>query len=309
MARIGHSGRDINLIPYIGGKYALISNIVPIIEYGALAHGLTHYYEICGGGAKMLLNLPVTLFEQRSYNDVDLGLCRLFACLGNRNHLYALMERLEELGISEEIFMAARHAVEHESRMVKAGRLEAELDLVTAASYTFLLATLSRAADMVKYDGTRISNPVRRAGYARKVSRLDQFYPILCDIEVTHGDCLELLDMLRSREDVFIYADPPYTPEQMVLQDHYGENSWSNADHDRLVDKLLVTKAKVALSGYDNMRYERLVRAGWYKLFLKNVHVSSAATGRRNDEYLWLNFPIPSSLVEQVSNRDYGDFS
>lgn len=64
---------------------------------------------------------------------------------------------------------------------------------------------------------------------------------------------------------------------------------------------------KVALSGYDNRVYDRLVEAGWRKLYLRRQHISSSGSvGRFNDEYLFLNFNIPSSLEDQVSWFDYG---
>jgi DNA adenine methylase len=85
-------------------------------------------------------------------------------------------------------------------------------------------------------------------------------------------------------------------------------HSWTNEDHVALVDKLLTTNMKVALSGYDNDIYASLVNNGWKKIFLKNVHVSSSANGRRNDEYLWPNFDIPSSLEDQVCQFDYSKF-
>lgn len=299
--------QTMNLIPYIGGKYALIKNIVPIIEYCAEAYGLTHYFEMCGGGAKMLLNLFPTIFEQRSYNDMDLGLCKLFACLGDKNYLYDLVAKLEDLGISEEIFLNALQAREFETRMLKKGHTKSELDYVTAAAYTYILATLSRAADMSRYDQTRVLDSARRNSYFKRISQLDRFYPILKDVEVTHGDCRELLDLHSYRNDAFAYLDPPYTPDEMVLQEHYGERSWTYADHESLVDRLLDTNMKVALSGYDNVAYARLVAAGWRQIYLKNIHVSSSANGRRSDEFLWINFDIPSSLEDQVSQYDYSE--
>ncbi len=92
----------------------------------------------------------------------------------------------------------------------------------------------------------------------------------------------------------------------MVLQSHYGERSWTQADHESLVERLLLTNMKVALSGYDNTCYKKLEEHGWKKLFLKEVFVSSSTVSkRRSDEYLWINFEIPSSLEEQVCEVDY----
>lgn len=297
-----------SVISYIGGKHALIKNIVPIIEFAAEAYGLTSYFELCGGGCRMLLNLPVTLFEHRNYNDLDLGLCKLFSCLGDRDDTYSLIAILEELGCSETVFLRAKHAREFEARMLKRGYADYELDRVTAAAYVFILASQSRAADMDKYDKARMVDSARLRSYFNRVRQLDRFYPTLKDLEITHGDCRELLSLHRGRSDAFAYIDPPYAPESMQLTDHYGDRSWSNADHESLVDELLVTNMKVALSGYDNQSYVRLVEAGWQRLYLKNVHVSSAAIGRRKDEWLWLNFPLPSSVEDLVCQFNYSAY-
>lgn len=294
-----------SVIPYIGGKHALIGNIVPIIEYCADAYSLNSYFELCGGGGRMLLNLDQSLFQYRLYNDMDLGLCQLFSCLGDRDDTYALIALLENLGYSEEVFYRAKQARDFESRMLARGKLGYEMDRVTAAAYTFILATQSRAADMIKFDKARVLDHARQQSYFQRVRMLDRFCPKLRDVEVTQGDCRELLSLYRGKGDAFAYLDPPYIPEKMQLDDHYGSRSWAFADHEQLVDILLDTDMKVALSGYDNECYARLVAAGWRKLYLKNVHVSSAAIGRRQDEYLWINFDIPASLEDRVSKFDY----
>lgn len=302
-----NNGHPSSVISYIGGKSALINNIVPVITYAATTYGLSSYYEMCGGGARMLLNTPPTIFNHRAYSDMDIGLCNLFACLGDKGCLYDLMALLEDLGVGEEVFIRAKHAQEYEARMMSHGS-DFELNRLTSAAYTFILAMQSRAADMDTFDNSRVSDPKRLRAYFKRVRELDRFYPTLADVEVTHGDCRELLDLHGEDSLAFGYFDPPYAPQSMVLTDHYGERSWTVNDHELLVDKLLVANMKVALSGYNNESYARLVEAGWERLYLKNVHVSSAANGRRSEEYLWINFKIPSSLLAQISEIDYSAF-
>lgn len=302
-----NNGHPSSVISYIGGKSQLIPNIVPIITYAANAYGLSSYYELCGGGARMLLNTPSSLFEYRTYSDTSIGLCSLFACLGDKDYLYDLMAMLEDLGVGESVFLRAKGAQEYASRMMSLGS-DFELDRLTSAAYTFILAMQSRAADMNTFDSSRVSDHKRLRAYFKRVRELDRFYPTLADVEVIHGDCRELLDLHGEDSLAFGYCDPPYAPQSMVLTDHYGERSWTVKDHEILIDKLLVSNMKIALSGYDNECYARLVEAGWQRLYLKNVHVSSAANGRRGDEYLWVNFKVPSSLLAQISEFNYSAF-
>jgi site-specific DNA-adenine methylase len=299
-----NNGHPASVISYIGGKSALIGSITPIISYCAQAYGLKGYYEMCGGGARMLLSLPPALFAYRSYNEMDLGLCKLFACLGSKEFLYDLMALLEELGCGEDAFLQAKHAREFEKCMLAQGRADCELGMVEGAAYAFIVAMQSRAADCETFDSSRVTDRKRLRSYFKRVRELDLFYPTLAGVEVTLGDCRELLDLLRGRDDAFAYLDPPYTPKEMVLSDHYGDRSWTFGDHERLVDRLLTANMKVALSGYANECYARLEAAGWRRLYLKRVHVSSAATGRWNDEYLWINFECQRKVPSATSVVD-----
>jgi len=307
VARRGSGLTYQSVVPYIGGKFSLIDCIVPIIEYAANAYSLCSYYEMCGGGARMLLNLPVSLFPHRVYNEIHLGLCNLFACLGMKPEVYELIALLEDLGVGEDMFLRARHALDYEKRMISSGA-SFRLERVSSAAYAFILCMQARAGDMTStFDSSRLSDASRLRSYFKRVSVLDQFYPTLADVEVINGDVFELLDLIAEDSSAFTYIDPPYTPDSTIIEKHYGDRSWTVADHVRLVDRLLSVQARVALSGYNSSSYDRLVDAGWRKLYLRKLYVSSSASvGRYNDEYLWINFEIPVSLADQVSWFDYG---
>lgn len=302
-----HNGHPSSVIPYIGGKFNLIDHIVPIIEYAAKTYSLHSYYEMCGGGARMLLNLPVNLFSYRDYNEIHLGLCNLFACLGLKPEVYELIALLENLGVGEDVFLRARHALDYESRMISEGH-SFRLERVESAAYTFILAMQSRAGDMTStFDLSRLSDESRLRSYFKRVSELDLFYPTLSDVEVVNGDVFKLLDWVGGDKKAFGYLDPPYTPDSMLIDRHYGKHSWTMRSHEQLVDILLGVQMKIALSGYDSRVYDRLVEAGWRKIYLRRQHISSSgAVGRYNDEYLFLNFDIPSSLEDQVCLFNYG---
>lgn len=184
-----------------------------------------------------------------------------------------------------------------------------ELDRLTSAAYAFIVTQQSRAAMMERFDHSKVSDLKRMRSYFKRVNNLDRFFSTLEDVEITCGDCREWLGLLRGRDDAFIYLDPPYVPEKCAISSHYGSNSWTLADHEKLVDELLgIGNAKVALSGYDNECYTRLEAAGWRKLFLRRVHVSSAVVGRFQSEFLWVNFGLPATLEAQVCHIDYSDW-
>lgn len=61
----------------------------------------------------MLLNLPVSLFPHRVYNEIHLGLCNLFACLGMKPEVYEMMAMLEDLGKDDLVGAVGRYNDEY----------------------------------------------------------------------------------------------------------------------------------------------------------------------------------------------------
>jgi len=298
------SGHPSSVIRYLGGKAGLIDNIVPIIDYIAHAEGLNEYVEATGGGARMLLNLTSSLFQRRVYNELDSGLCALFYCLGQRELSYQLMDMLEELGIAEEKYLFARS--QHESWQGKPSLFyNSDFDRVYAAAITFIVNMQSRAATRNSFDRTILSAN-RQASYMKRVRSLHLYSSTLEGVNVSNQSIFDLLSQPRDWSKSFVYIDPPYTVDEMLSTEHYGVHSFSNHDHEQLVDMLLNHDAKIGLSGYANSIYARLEWNGWKKLFLRRVPISSSGTkGRFQDEYLWLNTDIPEILVNMVTDENY----
>jgi site-specific DNA-adenine methylase len=286
-------GHRSSLIPYVGGKSQLVGNIVPIIEYAIEHYNLDELWELCGGGSRIILNQPPTRLSKRVYNEIDESLCALFYCLTIPELTYELIEVLERQGVGEDVFLRAKQLKEN----CKVG--DEGYNVVTAASAAFIVATQSRAAMQTRFSPD-ILTPNRRKNYMNRVRTLDRFLTTTEGLVVMNEDVLQLLRQSRDWSRSFLYIDPPYTPNEMSTDLHYNSNL-STAGHEELVELLLqIPHAKIALSGYDTPLYQKLVDRGWRKLFLKTVHVSSAATGRYQDEYLWINFSIPLTLEELV---------
>lgn len=287
-------GHRPSLIPYIGGKSQLIGSIVPLIEYAVEHYQLDEYWEVCGGGARMLLNLPPTRLSKRVYNEYDESLCALFHCLTIPELTYELIEVLERQGVGEDVFLRAKQLKEN----CKVG--DEGYDVVAAAACAYIVASQSRAAMQQIFNPCMLT-PNRKQSYMNRIRTLHTFFTTTEGLVVRNENVLQLLREPRYWENCFLYIDPPYAPEEMCQDEHYSLNFTSN-DHEQLVDLLLkLPNAKIALSGYDTPIYQRLVDHGWKKMFLKSVHVPSAVVGRYQDEYLWINFDIPNHLEEQVS--------
>ncbi|XID95617.1 DNA adenine methylase [Paenibacillaceae bacterium WGS1546] len=292
-----------SVIPYIGGKHQLVRHLVPLIEYTATL-SCTDLYELCGGGGRIVLNTPPHLFSRRTYNDIDTGVCNLFAMLGIKEQTYNLMAFLEPLRASEELFLWAREQRKLEEEALLRGT-PSPVTMLESAAATFIAAMWSRAADMVNYDQTR-EQPRRAEAFQRRVAQLPTYYDVLADIQVTSGNMFLWLEQLQFQSNAICYIDPPYVEEAMIYSGHYGIRSWGRTEHQKLVNALLRTKAKVVLSGYDNDLYTPLTDNGWSKLLLSEKFISSSATvGRRAREYVWVNYKVPESLERLISESFY----
>lgn len=55
------------------------------------------YIEMTGSGARFMLNLKKEYFKHIIYNEMDIGLCSLFQCVGSNDYqkLIEILRRLE----------------------------------------------------------------------------------------------------------------------------------------------------------------------------------------------------------------------
>lgn len=280
----------ISIISRMGGKYQLVDNIVPLITQCAVDYDITTYAELCGGGARVLLNLPNNLFEHRIYNEIDIGICSIFQVLQNKLYTAEMMSMLEKYRYSREVFKMACDEL-------KRDRSESNLNVVERATYTYIASTQSRASNMVTYS----PSGEYEQGYYEKISKLKDYSYLLEDVEIQNQDCMVLLEKYKNNENILIYLDPPYVPYTMNHPKTYGDNSWNTEHHQKLVDKLLETHCKVILSGYDNPIYGALEDAGWLKIKLKEAHIASSVSDRKESEYIWINFEVSSYILQKIS--------
>lgn len=281
----------ITLIPYMGGKYNLINETVPIIEWCADEHKLTGYLEVCGGGARQLLNISPGKFAYKLYNDKDLGLCKLFECLKNPKLTRDMINKLLIIEYTEENFYKAKDFYDKQ-----------DTDIVTAAAYTFLLACQSRAGNMQSFDRNciEINREKEESLYHARVLKLQSLHVILDGLDVKNQDALSILKTNADRSDYFVTIDPPYVKSAKKSANKTYKND--SFDHVKMVDLLLESKMKVMLCGYDNHKcYERLNELnGWHKIFLKELFVaSSAVAGTTAEEFIWVNFDIPKYILRR----------
>jgi site-specific DNA-adenine methylase len=288
----------ISLIPYIGGKHALASILSRLIDYTIKEYGIYAYRELMGGGGHVLLNLPSTNLEVRHYNDLNTNMCALLYMVSDFEGVFILQDVLHDLGVSREVYqwaLANRWPAKTFEEMGANDRLK-------SATIAYILSTQSYAASLHSYN-PQLDWSDRQGIYYNRLERLPSFAHILSGVEITNEDAFALIERYGNDEGVLLYLDPPYVPESMLTKpDHYGKLSWSAWDHERFAYQLSTINSPTIVSGYDNRYYKILESYGWQKLLLKNKFVSSSATsGVYENEYIWINFGISESLLQEIS--------
>jgi DNA adenine methylase len=249
-----------------GGKSRFSSKII------ALFPEHHTYCEVFGGSGAVLLAKGPSSVEV--YNDIDAGLVNLFrvihdprlcrklerACV---NTLYSRAEfDLAREPSDDPVERARRFLIRH--RMSRGG-------LGEQWSFT------------VKDSCQGMASVVR--GWLAVIGRLSRLHERLRTVQIEQADWREILDRYDSPETLF-YADPPYLFETRIGGRYPHE--MTRSDHDELIQRILMVKGMVVLSGYQHASYKPLEACGWVRRSCKVIAHSSDKRSRRVEQ-LWLS--------------------
>jgi len=115
----------------------------------------------------------------------------------------------------------------------------------------------------------------------------------LRDVQIEQQPALELIRRYK-REDVLIYADPPYP-----LDTRYGrmyKHEMTDADHAELLEVLDAHPGPVLLSGYANPLYDERL-----KHWRRETKQVQAEAGKIRTEVLWINPTAAEGIGKQLS--------
>lgn len=126
--------------------------------------------------------------------------------------------------------------------------------------------------------------------YAAKRLRGDQTHLV----QIERQDALKLIGRYDS-PDVLMYLDPPYLRSTRRSGRLYSKEM-DEADHRRLLDLIVHTRAKVVLSGYHSPLYTEVL-SGWWTARAA-MRTTSA---EMREEVLWMNYEPPGQIeLEEV---------
>lgn len=256
-------------MPYSGGKQALAERIADLFP----PHD--HYVELFGGALSVLLAKPQSKIE--TVNDINQDLMTFWRVLRDQP------EQLEH----------ACALTPHSRTEYLNARDTDVTDDIEKARRVWVQLTQGRGSRLGTKTGWRFVHGTNRMALSRYLDGyLDRIAPAaqrLKEVCLENRDARTLIAAYQ-RPGALFYVDPPY-----LMDTRHGEqyaHEFGDLDqHQELLDLLIATPAKVAISGYDHPMYADRLN-GWER----REFSATAMTGARRTEVLWMNYEPEASL-------------
>jgi DNA adenine methylase len=257
---------------YYGGKFSHLDFILPLLP----TH-FTHYCEVFGGSAAVLINRPPAQVE--TYNDLDGEIVNFFQCLRDLGDDLVRLIGLTPFSRAE---------------LVRALTPSTGLTNLERARRFFVRARQTRTGLAQTSSEGRWAHCVltSRAEMAGAVSRwlgsvegLPEIVQRLQRVQIENAPAREIILRYDSPDTLF-YCDPPYPHEARGDSKAYGYEM-TDAEHEGLARVLHTVRGAVALSGYRCALMDRLY-TDWHRVDA-DTRLCNSSKGERT-ESLWTNY-------------------
>ncbi len=257
---------------WYGGKFSHLDFLLPLIP-----HDATHFCDVFGGSAAVLLNLEP--YRVETYNDLDSELVNFFETL--RNQGTRLIKAIGLTPFSREELVRACIPEKGLSKLERARRFY----IRARQTRTGLAQTSSegRWAHCVLTSRAGMSGAVSR--WLGSVEGLSEIAQRLQRVQIENAPAIEVIQRYDTENTVF-YIDPPYVHSARGDSAAYG-NEMSDEDHENLANVLNAARGRVVLSGYRTGLYDRLYK-NWQRVDATERNCHSVRKPRQ--ESAWLNF-------------------
>lgn len=269
-------------LPCKGGKHDLLTIILALIKYLALESPKSAFLDVCGGGGKLACTVASGyLYPRVLYNEYERGMAALLACLTDEGQTEKVIRIVDGLVLRNDpkgVFQEADRQ-----------RNKSELDIITAAAYTFYCIYASYANNRTSFNGRKEEEYFHKRPCQHILLR---YPPRIHRMVVTCGSCYDILERYIGHDDITSFIDPPY------YQTKCYKNNWDDANYVRLRGILYRTHNKVILCGRepDCIFYDCLLETGWYKTSLGHISTSANIPGDNTEEFIWTNFCVPKFI-------------
>lgn len=278
-------------IRYFGGKNGMACKI---LKYFPKESSYNTYIEPFGGSFGVALHNP-NIPPIEIYNDLDNNVYSLFRTLVDKE-MFAEFQKLSDLIIYSE---KLRKAFKQDLKEIPFNE-DDKLSIVHRAFKFFYVNRTSRNG----IGGFSINTCIRRnmskscSDMLSTIEGLPKLHDRLSKVIVTNQDGIKLINKYSQREDVFIYADPPY--HQSTRTETRYNVDMNDDEQERFIDECVNAKCKILISGYDCDAYKRLEENGFIKIkFIVHTMSGNRKTKKDKVEYLWMNY---KTELEDVDN-------
>jgi len=244
-------------IVWAGGKGNMRKKIIPILE--SIPHKI--YCEPFGGGASILLGKKPVSVEV--YNDIDSGLYDFFKVISDPELFKRFYRRVSVLPYHRQLFYDC------------CDNWKKEKDLIKRVSQWFVIARQSFGGVFYNNSWGLIVTSSRKnkaqmvSNWLTVIEDLPEIHARLQRVQIECRDWEFILDTYDT-EDTLFYLDPPYVLSTRQ-RDLLYIVEMTDEEHKKLIDRVILLKGKVAISGYDNEIYRQLDDAKWQRLEWKTA--------------------------------------
>lgn len=229
-------------IKYHGGKHYLASKIVNLFP-----QSYRNYVEPFAGGLSVLFaNNPNGHAE--IVNDIDSDVANFWGVLRSEELFPLFQRRVEATAFDQHAFNEAVTS--------------ASSNPVVRAWAFFVIARQSLAGRQGTFAPLTTSR-LRRgmneqaSAWLSAVEGLPEVHERLKRVAVLNIPALDVIEKFDHPTTLF-YLDPPYLPETRTAPKVY-RHEMSREDHVKLLGRLLITNARIVLSGYPNELYDGML--------------------------------------------------
>jgi DNA adenine methylase len=122
----------------------------------------------------------------------------------------------------------------------------------------------------------------------------DRLIPLSGIVQIENRDALVLVKKYN-KPNVLMYLDPPYIKSARPHHPKIYKHEMTDEDHERLLEEITTSRAKVIISGYESELYNKYL-SGWRtdKKYIQNDgHIARV-------EYLWMNYDPPGEYLFDI---------
>jgi DNA adenine methylase len=270
-----HGGK---LIKYAGGKNYLAQWI--IAHFPVNYRDMTYLEPFFGSGAVFFNKAPS---DVETINDLSSDVVNLFRRVRD-NHDELLRQIRYSPWSREEYNLSIQ---------------EADNDMERARRFLFRMWSTIGACTH-RQNGMRMLIKRGSAGDLKNFQRnivnvieqaRDRLIPESGVVQIENQDALVLVKKYN-KPNVLMYLDPPYVKSKRPHHQKIYKHEMTDEDHERLLEEITTSRAKIIISGYENELYNKYL-SGWRidKKYIQNDgHIARV-------DCLWMNYDPPGEYL------------